>query len=57
MFAGIQIIEIQPIRDILFFRVVEIFFEFPAFEQFADGQSSRLSFKLFFAEKIMRDVF
>ena len=57
MFAGIQIIEIQPIRDILFFHVVEILFEFPAFEQFTDGQSPRLSFKLLFAEQIMRYVF
>ena len=57
MFAGIQIIQIQPIGDVLLFHVVEIFFEFPAFEQFTDGQSPRLSFKLPFAEKIMRNVF
>lgn len=57
MFAGFQIVEIKAVRNVLFFGVIEVFFEFPALKQLADGRHPRFPFKLLFAEQEMCDFF
>ena len=54
--AGVQIVEIQAVGDVLSFNVIEIGFEFPTGKEFADGRRSRLPLKLLFAEQEVAHV-
>ena len=53
--TGVQVIEIQQVGDVVLLGVVEILFQLPAFEQFADRRRASVPLKLPLAEEEVAD--
>ena len=55
--AGVQVVEIQSVGDVVLLGVVEILFQFPTFKEFADGSCAAVPFKLPLAKEEVRHPF